>query len=77
MPFITVNGQLQEVSQAEYDIYTIGQKMNPAAGGNVTQLNNTQTILTPNTSQTIPNQVLPISNQSMSGGSTKIGRAHV
>ena len=36
----------------------------------VTQLNNTQIILTPNTSQTIPNQVLPISNQSMSGGST-------
>ena len=59
MPFITVNGQLQEVSQAEYDIYTIGQKMNPAAGGNVVQLNNTQTILTPNTTNNTPGQTLP------------------
>lgn len=58
MPFITVNGQLQEVSQAEYDIYTIGQGVNPAAGGTVTQLNNTQTILTPDTTNTSPDQSL-------------------
>lgn len=60
MPFININGQLQEVSQEQYDAYTTGQGENPAAGGTVTQLNNTQTILTPNTTDNSPDQGLII-----------------
>jgi hypothetical protein len=59
MPFILIDGQLQEVSQEAYDVYTIGQRLNPAAGGNVVQLNNTQTILDPNTTNNTPGQTLP------------------
>ncbi len=60
MPFINLNGQLIEVTQEEYDIYTVGQGVNPASGGNVVQLNNTQTILTPNTTNNSPDQSLII-----------------
>lgn len=60
MPYIRQNnGQLIEVSQEQYDIYTVGQNLNPAAGGNVVQLNNTQTILTPNTTNNTPGQTTP------------------
>jgi hypothetical protein len=59
MPFILIDGRLQEVSQEAYDVYTIGQRLNPAAGGNVVQLNNTQTILDPNTTNNTPGQTLP------------------
>jgi hypothetical protein len=59
MPFILIDGRLQEVSQEAYDVYTIGQQVNPAAGGNVVQLNNTQTILDPNTTNNTPGQTLP------------------
>jgi hypothetical protein len=77
MPFINLNGQLTEVTQEQYDIYTVGQNVNPgtptspqikpsqiAAGGNVTVTPTaTSTVLTPNTINNSPDQTLAVSNQ--------------
>ncbi len=71
MPYINVDGRLTEVTQEQFDIYTIGQNLNAslatvqtsaaniAAGGTVTQSDSiTNTILTPNTVNTSPGQLL-------------------
>lgn len=73
MPYVNLNGQLIEVTQEQYDIYTIGQNQGQiatpqtpaqaasavAAGGTVTETNTvTSTILTPNTTNTSPGQTL-------------------
>ena len=84
MPFINLNGQLIEVTQEQYDIYTVGQNVNPgtpispqvkpseiAAGGNVTITPSaTSTILTPNTTNNSPDQILTTSNQSINISTT-------
>ena len=66
MPYININGQLTPVSQAEFDAYYVGNASSPAAGGTVTQLNNTQEILNPNTTIDIPGQALPVADQGVS-----------
>lgn len=71
MPYININGQLTQVTQEQFDIYTIGQNFNAAtatiqtstpniaAGGTVTESDSsTATILTPNTTNTSPGQTL-------------------
>ena len=74
MPYINLDGKLTEVTQEQYDIYTIGQNRTQpagtpqtpaeaaaavAAGGSVTNSNTATTpILTPNTTNTSPNQTL-------------------
>ena len=72
MPYITnADGSLTQVTQEQFDIYTIGQNQsvatattqpsaaNIAAGGTVTQTDSTTaTILTPNTTNTSPGQTL-------------------
>lgn len=73
MPYVNLNGQLIEVTQEQYDIYTVGQNQNQvgttqtpaqaaaavAAGGTVTISNSTtSTIVTPNTTNTSPDQTL-------------------
>jgi hypothetical protein len=62
MPFISVDGKLVEVSQAQYDAYTapvIGGSTTVPAGGNVTSTATaTSTILTPNTTNNTPGQTL-------------------
>jgi len=73
MPYVNLNGQLVEVTQEQFDSYTIGQNANAttatvqtgaaniAAGGTVTQTDSsTATILTPNTVNTSPGQTLDI-----------------
>ena len=62
MPIIEVNGQLKIITEEEFKLYTQGSGTAPAAGGNVVQLNNTQTILSPNTTNNSPGQTLPTSN---------------
>ena len=59
MPFININGQLQNITDEEFALYTEGSGVTPAAGGDVVQLNNTQTILFPNTTNNTPGQNLP------------------
>jgi hypothetical protein len=65
MPFVSVNGQLIEVTQAQYDAYTaptIASSQTVAAGG--TQFLNdstTSTILLPNTTNNTPGQTLTTS----------------
>lgn len=82
MPFINLNGQLTEVSQEAYDIWTVGQNQNQvgtvqspaeaanavaAAGGNVTTTPTaTETILTPNTTDNTPGQTLSVTNETVS-----------
>lgn len=77
MPYINLNGQLIEVTQEQYDIYTVGQTVNPgtvtapitapagvASGGNVAISNSVTTpVLTPNTSISIPGLTLPTTAQ--------------
>jgi len=63
MPYINLNGQLLFVTDEEYALYTEGSGVDPAAGGNVVQLDNTQTILTPNTTNNTPGQSLPVTAQ--------------
>ena len=69
MPYITFNGQLFQITQAQYDSYTIGDPLpngavftNPtgvAAGGIVTENNSATTpILSPNTTNNTPGQTL-------------------
>ena len=74
MPYISYNGQLFEVTQAQYDSYTVGATppagaVNltaglandlPLASGGTQLLNNSATtpILTPNTTNTTPGQTL-------------------
>ena len=71
MPQVLVDGKYVEITQEQFDIYTIGQNQNVAsaatqndassiaAGGTVTQTNSaTSTILTPNTTNTSPGQTL-------------------
>jgi hypothetical protein len=84
MPFINLNGQLTEVTQEQYDIYTVGQTVNPgtptspqtkpseiAAGGDVTVTPTaTSKILTPNTTDTSPGQTLTTNNQAISQNTT-------
>ena len=73
MPYISFDGQLFEITQAQYDTYTIGSPLptgavlaNPAAvasGGIVTQSNSaTSPILTPNTTNNTPGQPLATSS---------------
>lgn len=59
MPYINLDGQLTFVTDEEYALYTQGSGVDPAAGGNVLQLNNAQTILFPNTTNNTPGQTLP------------------
>jgi hypothetical protein len=72
MPFITQNGQLLEVDQATFDSWNQGSDTAPAAGGNVTQLNNSQTILVPNTTNNTPGQQLPTDQQSLTRSSVAL-----
>jgi hypothetical protein len=79
MPYINLNGQLIEVTQEQYDIYTVGQTVNPgtvnvpiasaanvASGGNVVISNSITTpVLTPNTSISIPGLTLPTTAQTV------------
>jgi hypothetical protein len=79
MPYINLNGQLIEVTQEQYDIYTVGQTVNPgtasvpitsaanvASGGNVAISNSITTpVLTPNTSISIPGLTLPTTAQTV------------
>ena len=58
MPFINVNGQLNFLTEEQFKLYTQGSGAVPASGGNVVQLNNTQTILSPNTTNNTPGQTL-------------------
>jgi hypothetical protein len=81
MPYINLNGQLIEVTQEQYDIYTIGQTLNPgtasvpvtaaanvASGGNVLVTDSDTTpILTPNTSISIPGLTLPTTDATVVG----------
>jgi hypothetical protein len=73
MPYVNLNGQLVEVTQEQFDSYTIGQNVsattalvqtgvpNIAAGGTVTQSDSdTATILTPNTVNNSPGQTLDV-----------------
>jgi hypothetical protein len=71
MPFVNINGQLLEVTQEQFDIYTLGQSRGVsgtpqtpaeaaaavAAGGTITYTNQ-QEILNPNTVNTSPAQEL-------------------
>jgi hypothetical protein len=85
MPYVTLNGRLTEITQEQFDIYTIGQNQNVAtattqtnaaniaAGGTVTQTDSTtSTILTPNTTNTSPNQTLLQSSAGLYGTATPI-----
>lgn len=71
MPQVLVDGKYVEITQEQFDLYTIGQNQNIAsattqnnassiaAGGTVTQTDSaTTTILTPNTTNTSPGQTL-------------------
>lgn len=59
MPYINIDGQLTFVTDEEYALYPQGSGADPAAGGEVIQLNNTQTVLLPNTTNNTPGQNLP------------------
>ena len=90
MPFITVDGQLKQVSQAEFDDWNkapasstdsppggqpeSGTTGTPA-GGNVVQLNNTQEILIPNTASTSPGQTLPTQAERTANEATSLSPA--
>lgn len=81
MPYINLNGQLIEVTQEQYDIYTVGQTVNPgtasvpitsaanvASGGNVLVTDSVTTpILNPNTSISIPGLTLPTTSEPVLG----------
>ena len=66
MPYISQNGKLVEVTQAEFDAYTaptIASSSQVPAGGTVLNSNSVTTpILTPNTSSTSPGQTLAASS---------------
>jgi hypothetical protein len=80
MPFINLNGQLTEVTQEQFDLYTVGQNVNPgtptspqikpseiAAGGDVTVTPTaTSKVLTPNTTNNSPDQTLTTNDQAIS-----------
>ena len=80
MPFINIDGQYTEVSQEQYDIYTVGQNVksgtptspqtepgSPAAGGtSIITPTVTSPIIDPNTTISSPNQLLNVSNQTVS-----------
>ena len=68
MPYINLNGQLLFVTDEEYTLYTQGTGVDPAAGGNVVQLSNSQTILDPNTTNTSPGQTLPTTAENLASG---------
>ena len=65
MPYININGRLEEVTQEQFDVYNLGRGSNPAAGGTVTQLNNSQEIINPNTTNNTPGQALTYSPQTV------------
>jgi len=73
MPIIEVNGQLKIITEEEFKLYTQGSGTTPAAGGKVVQLNNTQTILSPNTTNNSPGQTLPTSNQNVNPTAVNVG----
>jgi len=70
MPYININGKIVEVTQQQFDDYTIAnniypeltiaaQQLTAPAGGNITVTpTSTSTILTPNTTNTSPGQTL-------------------
>lgn len=66
MPYISQNGKLVEVTQAEFDAYTaptIVSSLQVPAGGTVLNSNSVTTpILTPNTTNTSPGQTLAASS---------------
>jgi hypothetical protein len=68
MPYINLDGQLKFVTDEEYALYTQGTGVDPAGGGNVLQLNNTDTILNPNTTNTTPGQTLPVTAETIASG---------
>jgi len=70
MPYINLNGQLRFVTDEEYALYTQGTGVDPAGGGNVVQLSNTQTILDPNTTNTTPGQTLPVTAENVADDTT-------
>ena len=83
MPYISFNGQLFEITQAQYDSYTIGDPLPSgavftsqgavAAGGTVTNTNTaTETILTPNTTNNTPGQTLTTSYQQVATSSASV-----
>jgi hypothetical protein len=86
MPQIAYNGQLYEITQAQYDTYTVGGPLptgavlanpsNVAGGGNVTVNNSTtSTILTQNTTNNTPGQALTTTtvNVNTTSASTNYG----
>ena len=66
MPKILINGQLVELTQAEYDAFTRpGQGLEAPAGGSTLQLDRNQAILEPNTANPIPGQNLSLREEIM------------
>jgi hypothetical protein len=86
MPFISIDGKLVEVTQADYDAYTLGQNTgggtptnpitvpgNPAAGGSVLNNNSVTTpLLTPNTTNNTPGQTLNTTAASIVGDTVPV-----
>ena len=65
MPFVNINGQLVEVTQEQFDDYTVGNQTGVAAGGDIVNVvpvepgQIPEQILIPNTASTSPDQPLP------------------
>jgi hypothetical protein len=80
MPYISQNGKLVEVTQAEFDAYTaptIASSSQVPAGGTVLNSNSVTTpILTPNTSSTSPDQALVQSSVTVTAAPADINAAN-
>ena len=83
MPQIAYNGQLYDITQAQYDAYTIGSPLPTgavlatagavASGGSVTNTNTVdETILTQNTTNNTPGQTLTTSYQQAATSSASV-----
>ena len=83
MPQIAYNGQLYDITQAQYDAYTIGSPLPNgavlanagavASGGSVTKTNTVdETILTQNTTNNTPGQTLPTLYQQAATSSASV-----
>ena len=84
MPYINQNGKIVEITQQQFDDYTIANNINPEltiaaqqltvpAGGNVLNSSSPTTpLLTPNTTNTSPDQTLLQSSASLYGNATPI-----
>jgi len=81
MPFVSINGQLIEVTQAQYDAYTaptIASSQTVAAGGTVIDNNSATTpILTPNTTNNTPGQDLTNAEVSVNSVATDVNLENI